>query len=193
MSRLALALLMTAFLLADPALAGDCDDKPLAHTYSAMLKDDQALRGRYIEILRKEHRGEPVDAKEKDRLESTIFDADTANQDKLDRLILQCGWPGRLDAKRAAFSAFIIIQHAPLDYQLKYYERVAAANRRGEIPSDKFAWLVDRIRMKQGKPQLYGTEFDYGSGEVAPIDDPANLDRRRKAMGLPPMAHADRK
>src|SRR6185295_17176090 len=125
--------------------------------YSSMLKDDQARRGRYIEILRKEHRGEPVDAKEKDRLETVIFNTDTANQEALDRLILECGWPGRLDVNRAAFSAFIIIQHAPLDYQLKYYDRVAAASRRGEIPSDKFAWLVDRVLVEQGKPQLYGT------------------------------------
>ena len=193
MNRLALALLMTTFLLAGHALAGTCGDKQLAHTYSAMLKDDQALRGRYIKILRQENRGDRVDAKEKDRLEATIFNTDTANQEKLDQLILECGWPGKLDVNRATFSAFIIIQHAPLDYQLKYFERVKAANLRGEIPSDKFAWLVDRILVEQGKPQLYGTEFDYGSNEVAPIADLANLDRRRAAMGLPPMDRSGRK
>ncbi len=193
MNRLALAPLTMVFLLTGQALAGNCDDEQLAHTYSAMLKDDQALRGRYIEILRMEHRGETVDAKEKDRLEATIFNTDTADQEKLDRLILECGWPGKLDTNRAAFSAFIIIQHAPLDYKLKHFEQVKAANRRGEIPSNKFAWLVDRILVEQGKPQLYGTEFDYGSGKVAPIADPANLDRRRKTMGLPPMHRGDRK
>ena len=193
MNRFAFALLMATFLFAGHALAGNCDDKRLAHTYSSMLKEDQALRGRYIQILRKEHRGDQVDVKEKDRLEAIIFHTDTDNQEKLDRLILQCGWPGNLDANRATFSAFIVIQHAPLDYQLKYFERVEAANRRGEIPSSKFAWLVDRILVGQGKPQLYGTEFDYGSNEVAPIADPANLDQRRKTMGLPPMDRGDRK
>ncbi len=193
MYRLAIAALVTTFILAGNALAGNCDDRQLAHTYSAMLKDDQAQRGRYIQILRMEHRGGRVDAKEKDRLESIIVDTDTANQQKVDRLMLECGWPGKLDANRAAFSAFIVIQHAPLDYQLKYFERVAAANKRGEIPSDKFAWLVDRVLVEQGKPQLYGTEFDYGSNELAPIADPANLDRRRKTMGLPPMERRNSK
>lgn len=193
MKRLALATLITTLLLAGPALAGECDGERLARTYSSMHKDDQALRGRYIEILRKEHRGEKVDAKEKDRLEDVIYTSDTTNQKRLDELILRCGWPGKLDKNRAAFSAFIIIQHAPLEYQLKHFDLVKAANQRGEIPSDKFAWLVDRVLVKQGKPQLYGTEFDYGTGAVAPIADPANLDQRRATMGLPPMASAGRK
>jgi hypothetical protein len=193
MNRIALATLMTMFLLAGDALAGGCDGKQLAHTYSSMHKDDQALRGRYIEILRMEHRGEKVDAKEKDRLEDVIYSTDTTNQKRLDELILRCGWPGKLDDKRAAFSAFLIIQHAPLEYQLKHFELVKAANQRGEVPSDKFAWLVDRVLVEQGKPQLYGTEFDYGTGAVAPIADPANLNQRRATMGLPPIASADRK
>ena len=63
-----------------------------------------------------------------------------------------------------------------------------AANERGEIPSNKFAWLVDRILVKQGKPQLYGTEFEYGSNKVAPIADSGNLNARRKKMGFPPFS-----
>ncbi len=187
---LAPGLAVLVLVLAGPALASPCDRQPLAQTYATMLKDDQALRGRYIEILRAEHRGEHVDAKEKDRLEATIYDTDTRDQEKLDHLIQACGWPGLLDRKRAAFAAFIIIQHAPLAYQLKHYDLVAAASRRGVIPRDKFAWLVDRVLVEQGKPQLYGTEFDYGSGDVPVIADPAHLDERRRSMGLPPMDHA---
>ena len=64
---------------------------------------------------------------------------------------------------------------------------VSTANGRGEIPNDKFVWLIDRMLVKQGKPQLYGTEFEYGSNKVAPILDPQNLNARRKKMGLAPM------
>ena len=117
-----------------------------------------------------------------------MSDTDAANQRTLAQLLSRCGWPGALDKKRAAFSAFLIIQHAPLDYQLKYFDMVSAANGRGEIPNKHFVWLVDRILVKQGKPQLYGTEFEYGSNKVAPILDPRNLNARRKKMGLAPMS-----
>ena len=61
--------------------------------------------------------GESIDLKEKDQLETRISDTDAANQRTLAQLLGRCGWPGALDKRRAAFSTFLIIQHAPLDYQ----------------------------------------------------------------------------
>lgn len=170
------------------AYGNECEQTALATKYARMHSDDQALRGRYIKILEAEYRKENIDLKEKDKLEVQISDTDEANQRELEHLLNQCGWPGMLDKKRAAFSAFLIIQHAPLDYQLKYFEMVKSANGRGEISNEKFVWLVDRILVKQGKPQLYGTEFEYGSNKVAPIMDPKNLNARRKKMGLLPIS-----
>ncbi|OFA06066.1 DUF6624 domain-containing protein [Duganella sp. HH101] len=183
--RLCILALLTA-LLPLSALAAECDKAVLSETYAKMHKDDQALRGRYIDILEKENRKESVDPKEKDQLEVTISTTDESNQRTLDQLIARCGWPGSLDKNRAAFSAFLIIQHADLDYQLKHLDLVKAANQRGEIPSRTLAMLIDRILVRQNKPQLYGTEFEYGSNKVAPIADPKNLNQRRKKMGLPP-------
>ena len=53
------------------------------------------------------------------------------------------------------------------------------------------AYLEDRIRMYEGKPQRYGTQFDRdddGLLSPVPCDDPALVDRRRAALGLPPLA-----
>jgi hypothetical protein len=180
------ALTLASLPLPGLAHADECEKTAQASKYAQMHSEDQALRGRYIKILEAEHRKQTIDPAEKEQLEINISDIDEANQRELDRLIGKCGWPGKLDNNRAAFSAFIIIQHAPLDYQLKHFDLVKAANERGEIPSNKFAWLVDRLLVKQGKPQLYGTEFEYGSNKVAPIADPDNLNARRKKMGLPP-------
>lgn len=179
-------------LLPTVAHADACEKNTLTAKYAQMHREDQSLRGRYIKLLEAEHRKEKVDPNQKEQLETQISDIDEANQRELDRLLNTCGWPGKLDGKRAAFSAFIIIQHAPLAYQLKHFDLVKAANQRGEIPSDKFAWLVDRLLVKQGKPQLYGTEFEYGSGKLAPIADPEQLNARRKKMGLPALNAAAR-
>ena len=178
-------LALLAIPLPAKAVADSCDKGMLTKTYEKMRKDDQALRGRYIRILEMEHRREKTDAKQKERLEVAISETDERNEMTLENLISRCGWPGPLNNNRASFAAFLVIQHAALDYQLKYLETVKAANKRGEIPNMELAMLIDRILVRQGKPQLYGTEFEYGSNEVAPIADPANLNRRRKEMGLP--------
>ena len=184
LSRTVLALAFLPLL----AAAEPCEKTALAQQYAKMRSDDQSLRGRYIHILEMEHRKEKFDPKEKDQLEYTISDIDESNQRNLDKLIGQCGWPGKLDANRAADAAFLIIQHADLDYQLKHADLLAAANKRGEIPNKIYAMFVDRVRLRQGKGQLYGTQQEYGSNKMPPIDDPRNLNQRRKTMGLPPLS-----
>ncbi|MCC2956678.1 hypothetical protein LK542_13755 [Massilia sp. IC2-477] len=182
---------VSSFLLPANARAVDCDKTALAKKYADMLDQDQALRGRYIQILELEHRKASVDPAEKERIENAILATDEKNQAELDRLIDRCGWPGRLDNKRAARSAFFIIQHAELPYQLKYLPVIQAANRRGEISNEYLAWLVDRTLVRQGKPQRYGTESDFGSGKLAPVEDGKSLNKRRRAIGLPPLAGFD--
>jgi hypothetical protein len=53
--------------------------------------------------------------------------------------------------------------------------------------------LEDRVRGHSGLPQRYGTQFDWDErGELSPrpIEDPAGVDARRAAVGLPPLADA---
>ena len=44
--------------------------------------------------------------------------------------------------------------------------------------------------MKEGKPQVYGTQFKIKGQELipAPIEDEQNVDRRRAEVGLPSLA-----
>lgn len=192
MKPLLVAVLAVSFtLLPGAAHSARCDDKKLALKYASMLGEDQALRGRYIQILELEHRKGAVDPAEKERIETAILAGDDKNQRELDRLIERCGWPGKLDGKRAARAAFFTIQHAELPYQLKYLPLVKAANGRGEISNEYLAWLIDRILVRQGKPQKYGSESDFGSGELAPIEDSKNVNKRRKQLGLPPLTGFD--
>ena len=64
------------------------------------------------------------------------------------------------------------------------------AVKSGEATGQDFAYLTDRVRVGEGKKQLYGTQFQ-GAGdkmEPYPIEDEAGVDRRRKEVGLPTMA-----
>lgn len=185
--RSILFIVLSNLLLPVSARSIDCRDSSLAKKYAHMHDVDQALRGKYIEILEKENAKATIDQAEKDRLEILISETDEKNRIELERMIKTCGWPKDLDGNRAAFSAFLIIQHAPLPYQLKYFAMIKAANSRGEISNEHLAWLIDRVLVRQGKPQRYGTEFEYGSNKIFPIEDSKNVNKRRKKMGLPPL------
>ena len=50
-----------------------------------------------------------------------------------------------------------------------------------------FAAFVDRLKVNQGKEQVYGTNFDFKDGKMvmSPTEDRKNLARRRAEIGLP--------
>ena len=60
----------------------------------------------------------------------------------------------------------------------------------GEVSAVNVAYLTDRVRMHEGKPQVYGTQFRRSNGhwEPYPIEDPDRVDERRAALGLPTLA-----
>ena len=52
--------------------------------------------------------------------------------------------------------------------------------------------LEDRIRSFEGRPQRYGTQFDWdeqGRLSPLPLEDPAGVDARRRTIGLGALAH----
>ncbi|HUL47313.1 MAG TPA: DUF6624 domain-containing protein [Steroidobacteraceae bacterium] len=56
----------------------------------------------------------------------------------------------------------------------------------GELPATDLARLVDRILVKQNKPQRFGTQFDWLSGKF-PLPDAARvteIDANRRKLGL---------
>ena len=59
-----------------------------------------------------------------------------------------------------------------------------------EAQADHLAYLTDRVLVAEGQPQRYGTQFYTDKGELKPrpIEDEANVDARRKEVGLPPLA-----
>jgi hypothetical protein len=59
----------------------------------------------------------------------------------------------------------------------------------GEASGQDYAYLTDRVLTGQGKKQIYGTQLSVIEGiiDVQPIEDPANVDKRRKVVGLKSM------
>ena len=52
----------------------------------------------------------------------------------------------------------------------------------------QLAYLTDRVRMNEGRPQLYGTQIagmDAAGGVPWPVEDPDRRDERRAEVGEP--------
>jgi hypothetical protein len=64
---------------------------------------------------------------------------------------------------------------------------IKAACDGGEVPREQFAYIDDRIRVYEGLPQLYGTQWrDSVDGvEPYPVDDWNLVNERRQDLGLP--------
>jgi len=60
----------------------------------------------------------------------------------------------------------------------------------GTLKGQDFAMLQDRVLVKEGKPQIYGTQFKIKGKELILdlIEDEPNVDRRRAEVGLPSLA-----
>jgi hypothetical protein len=111
----------------------------------------------------------------------------------LTRLLKKDGFP-RIDqvGEVGLHLMWVLVQHADRDPPLQRLALVAFGRLHadGEFSGEDLARLTDRVLVNQGRPQRYGTQFDWASGhfDPKPIADPQGVDERRGALGLMPLA-----
>ena len=99
------------------------------------------------------------------------------NATRLREILDEVGWPGsELVGDEGARAAWLITQHAIGEPSFQRYclELLQEAASRGGVPRWQPAMLEDRIRMFEGKKQLYGTQLEadeYGNPQPYPIED----------------------
>ncbi|MFN0036918.1 MAG: DUF6624 domain-containing protein [Saprospiraceae bacterium] len=112
---------------------------------------------------------------------------------KAEAIIQQHGYPGKSMVGESRQDAiWLVIQHAPLEKQEQYFPLIDAAAQKGEMRKSSWALLVDRIRMRKGQPQVYGSqvvrdEATGGGWKFHEIEDEANVNTRRAEVGLGPL------
>jgi uncharacterized protein DUF6624 len=154
-----------------------------------MMEEDQRFRTRASEVEQKYG----PNSKELEALWKEQTELDNRLLNRVEAIIKEYGWPGKnLVGADASLAAFLIIQHADYEYQKKYFPLMYEAMKKGEIESRHLALLEDRILMREGKKQIYGSQLKRneatGKYELWPIEDEENLDKRRTSVGLEPIA-----
>ena len=125
--------------------------------------------------------------------------ADAARQShehalRLAAIVTAHGWPdAALVGEDGAAAAWAIAQHADVDNELctswlpLLRESVASG---GALPLH-YAALADRVLLRDGRPQRFGTVLE-AVGDTwhprPPVETPAELDDRRAELGLEPVA-----
>jgi len=106
------------------------------------------------------------------------------NKQKLDSIINIHGWPGyRLVGETGAKIGWAIPQHHPdVFFKQKCLSLIKEAVEKGDTNPNHYAELHDRIARETWQKQMYGASM--GNDAPYPIEDPANVDKRRSDIGL---------
>jgi hypothetical protein len=196
---LAICVLLPAALLVYAADAPACKptDPQLRRELLERVAVDQKARNAIV-AWTKAHgpfdpsRATAVESAAWDKLTAAMIEIDRANTRWLKDVAEQHGWPTEsLVGADGANAAWLLVQHADLapDFQRRCLDLMTRLPAR-EVSRKNVAYLTDRVLVAEGKPQRYGTQFHVVDGQPRPrpLEDPANVDRRRAAVGLAPLA-----
>jgi hypothetical protein len=180
------------FLVATLALRGGAasadDIAAVRAELETMMNTDQAQR---LEVIKLEKEKGPK-APEIAALWKKQRETDEHYIKCLEEIIAVHGWPKRsVFGPVAAGAAFLILQHADLSYQEKYLPLTRAAVAANEMAGTSLALLEDRVLLRTGKKQIYGSQVhrnEKDEWEPLPLEDAAAVDERRASVGLRPLA-----
>jgi len=141
--------------------------------------------------IRKQAAALGVDIKKDTALMIKMVRFDSASTSHLKDLLGSTPWFTKESVgKEGLEAAFILVQHSPdHDFQKRCLPHIEAQAKSGDLSMQDYAMLLDRTLTDDNKPQVYGTQIQIVNGEWVPypIEDSANVDKRRKEIGLFPM------
>lgn len=163
-------------------------NKPLKAQLEQIYEADQKYR-RMIGKVQQEHGAQSEQFKD---LINKMNATDKENLQQVIAIIEEHGWPGKsMVGSSGSSTAWSVIQHSDMEYWLKYLPLMQEAAEKGELQKSSVALTEDRILVNQGKPQRYGSQlqqnFKTNQTEFFPIEDEANVDKRRAEVGLEPI------
>ena len=156
-----------------------------------MYVNDQYVRSNLMtDILQKYNL-----SKDQVIIDSNGINTDERNRERLKEIIDKYGFPTKkMVGKDAMNGVFFMIQHADGEnaWQKSQLTNIKNAVKMGDLDSQSYAYLYDRIKINSGEKQLYGTQFANVDAvnnivELDKTEDIDNLDKRRMEIGMMPI------
>lgn len=160
-------------------------DKPLQKELLAIYTDDQGIRGEFMKVYKDPN----YDKKKIDSIGKLMGKQDSINLVKVMKILDEKGWVGKnVVGTQANQTLFLVIQHSDLKYQQKYLPMMREAVKKGNANPGNLAYLEDRVALREGKRQIYGSQSSRNKTTnkwyISPMIDPDNVDKRRASVGL---------
>ena len=110
---------------------------------------------------------------------------------KVISMIDKCGMPTLEEVdEHQMMTIWLVFQHAHHYIMKKYYPLLLQSAEKGDLKLSQMALMKDRLLMREGKPQLYGSQIQAGcktQWELYRLQNPETVDKRRAEMGLGPL------
>jgi len=160
-------------------------DNHIAMTLRKIYTSDQALRKQTKEI----EKTFGLKSDEYNRHWDNINSQDSLNVIQVRKILDERGWLSADEVSENGNAAlFLVIQHADLKTQLQYLPMIRKAVKKGIASGIELAMLEDRVAIRKGKKQIYGSQIlkdkETGKYYVAPLDNPKEVNSRRHKVGL---------
>ena len=161
-------------------------NKPLAQKLETIYFIDQNNRPKTDSIAQKYG----YNSKELANFWKAIHANDSIDLLEVEKILDQYGWLGAdVVGNKGNSALFLVIQHSNLKTQEKYLPMMTEAVTKGNAHPQDLALLIDRIEIRNGRPQIYGSQVSMKDGKYRfdPIIDEANVNKRREEVGLDPI------
>ena len=164
-------------------------NKSLVTTIDAIYIEDQKDRNQLPKIEKQFG----ITSSEFKKQQQLIHKKDSLNAINVKKLLDKNGWIGSdVVGKQVSHTVLIVILHADLATQVNYLPMIREAVKKGTASKSAFALLEDKVALRQGKRQIYGSQIGKDSETnlyyVSPLIDPENVDKRRAEVGLKPLS-----
>lgn len=137
--------------------------------------------------------------------EQALFELDEQQQkmqtehiSQLQQILNKDGWvSSKKYGKTACEQALTTLKNADGELLESRLDMLLNAAKNGEANPAEVAFIHDKVLVYQGKEQRYGTQIGFnekkGINDVYPIQDEANVNERRRKVGLEPIEDALKK
>ncbi|WP_375581025.1 DUF6624 domain-containing protein [Marivirga tractuosa] len=120
--------------------------------------------------------------KEMNILDSTLLH-------KVTLFLNEYGWKSKKEIGELANMGLILaIQHSSKEEMESFKEIIEKAYQEDKIEKSSYALYVDRLKVRNGLPQIYGTQYYYDEKSASlrfnEIEDFENVNKRRRKVGL---------
>ncbi|KGE12745.1 DUF6624 domain-containing protein [Sphingobacterium deserti] len=163
-------------------------DDELFVQLNEVYKQDQKIRQQRYKYAQSKNQS----AEDLKNINDRISVNDSLNLKIIENILNTQGWPSHAKVWEAGSAIFLVLQHAPLEKQMRYQSTLKSAAENGEISMQAYSMFEDRLNLRIGKTQKYGTQLieDTVNKKVylLPVSDIDSLDMFRAKVGLNPIS-----